>query len=145
MAELAGVAAARVGAAVEDERTRDARADREHDDVAVPARGAEPVLGVAGGAHVVAEGHGQPGRGLGEGTDGRVAPPEVGGEDADARHLVDEAGHAHADGDGRDARRLVEVHARERADRRHDATGRVGGIEPGRRAPQAEHACRRHR
>ena len=58
----------------------------------------------------------------------RVAPAEVGGEDADARHLVDEPGHAHAGGDGRDARaarRGARARARRATPRRH-RPGRPG-------------------
>src|SRR5690606_19346705 len=60
VADLARVAAGRVGPAVEQQRAGDASADDQHDRVGVLAGPAEHMLGPARGADIVVEGDGKP-------------------------------------------------------------------------------------
>src|SRR5690606_24217999 len=103
VAELTGQAPpAALHPAVEDDRATDAGAEGDHEQPALAATGAEPVLGARGGVRVVVHDDGQaqplgqavadrlvaPGQVGGEDDGGAVGRDEPGGADADAEHLT---------------------------------------------------------
>jgi hypothetical protein len=83
--------------AVYDDRSGDPRTDRQEQELAAAAPGAEAGLGHTAGSDVVAHRDREAGALGGELAQRGVAPAEVGREDADAVRLVDDAGHGDAE------------------------------------------------